>query len=79
MKTVCPLCGSLAELPLPAATAAEMADRLAAGKAVLCPQSKRGHLTGLLKRRGISTRQRTLPDNERTVLFTQSAERNFKP
>lgn len=48
------------------------------GNPVVVPQSKRGHLTGLLKKEKVHTRQQTLVPGK-WATFIPCEEREFKP
>lgn len=57
-------------------TVAAMANKLKQGLSVICPTSKRSHLTGLLKKEGVSTKYRTI--NHDFCIFRPCEKREFK-
>jgi hypothetical protein len=59
-------------------TSAEFVAELQQGKPVVVPFSRRGHITGLLKKAGIFTRQQTLVAGQ-WITFLPCAKRDFKP
>lgn len=59
-------------------TCADYLNALRRGETVVVPLSKRTHLTGLLKRESIFTRQKTLVAGK-WISFTPCEEREFKP
>ena len=60
-----------------AKTCVEFAADLRSGKPVVVPASKRGHLTGILKKESIHTRYFTVPGGQ-WVTFIPCEARDFK-
>lgn len=58
-------------------TCSDFISELRSGRPVVVPFSKRGHLTGLLKKEGIYTRQKTVIAGQWTT-FLPCEKREFK-